>query len=112
MFVERVLTGAGYAVGVASTGPEALSIAGAQGPFDLYVIDVAMPGMRGDDLVQRLRRTDPTVKVLYFTGYRDLLLTDPEFLWQGEAFIDKPTTPNDLLQTVSLVLYGDIQGPL
>lgn len=74
-YAERVLRDAGYAVVGASDGPEALWIVEAQGPFDLFVIDIVIPQMRGDELARRLRQRDHiNIKVLYFTGYPDFLI--------------------------------------
>src|SRR6476660_6863927 len=73
-FAERALRRGGYEVVVASDGPEALRVVEAQRrPFDLFVVDIHMPQMRGDELGRRLRQQAPDVKVLYFTGFIDEL---------------------------------------
>ena len=111
-FVARVLRGAGYDVVVATDGPEALRLVEAQPrPFDVFVVDVVMPRMRGDELGRRLRQQDPDVKVLYFTGFSDRLFESRQALWEHEAFIDKPATVRGLLEAVSLVLFGHTNGP-
>ena len=58
-FAERVLTHAGYAVDTASGGPEALKIVEHEGSFDLFVIDVLMPEMQGDERGRELLQRDP-----------------------------------------------------
>jgi CheY-like chemotaxis protein len=110
-FAERGLCGAGYELAVASDGHEALRIVEAQSPFDLFVIDILMPQMRGDELAQRLRQRDADVKVLYFTGYPDLLFEDGKVLRQNEAFVEKPVSRKGLLEAVSLILFGHMRGP-
>ena len=105
-FAEHVLTGAGYEVVVAQDGPEALRLMDAQRPFDLFVVDVLMPQMRGDELARHLRHRDPDAKILYFTGFSDRLFAEHGVLWEHEAFIDKPVTMNGLLEAVSLLLFG------
>jgi two-component system cell cycle sensor histidine kinase/response regulator CckA len=111
-FAERALRAAGYDVVVASDGPDALRLVDAQPrPFDLFVVDVAMPQMRGDELGRRLRQQDPDVKVLYFTGHSDRLFESRQSLWELEAFIEKPVTASGLLEAVSLVLFGHTNGP-
>ena len=32
-------------------------------------------------------------------------------LWEGEAFVEKPITPEGLREAVSLILYGHTHGP-
>ena len=111
IFSERALTGAGYEVSVASDGAEALSIVAEQAPFDVFVIDLVMPRMPGDELGRQLRQRDADVKVLYFTGYSDRLFKEKMMLWEDEAFIDKPVSVQGLLEAVSMSLFGHTRGP-
>ncbi len=110
-FAERALRDAGYEITVASSGPEALRILGAQAPFDLFVIDMVMPLMSGDELARRLRRDNPDVKVLYFTAYTEQLFSEKITLWENEAFLEKPVTVTGLLEAASLLLFGHTRGP-
>jgi CheY-like chemotaxis protein len=111
-FAERTLRTAGYEVMVASDGPEALRLVEAQRQrFDLFVVDLLMPQMRGDELARQLRQRDLDAKVLYFTGFSDRLFEERPTLWQNEAFLEKPVTVNELLQAVSLLLFGHTDGP-
>jgi two-component system, cell cycle sensor histidine kinase and response regulator CckA len=109
-FAGRALRDAGYEVVVASDGPEALRIVEEQGPFDVFVIDLMMPHMRGDELAGHLRRMHPDVKVLYFTGYIDRLFERRKALWEHEAIVEKPVTVKGLREAVSLLLFGHTQG--
>src|SRR5712692_7789230 len=102
-FVDRVLRGAGYSTVLVSSAPEALDLAESV-RFDLLLTDVVMPEMTGDELARRARLFDPTLKVLYLTGYRDRLFKEKITLWEGEAFLDKPCTATGLLEAVSLQL--------
>jgi CheY-like chemotaxis protein len=110
-FAEQALTAAGYAASTASSGSQALELVAANGPFDVCVIDVMMPGMSGTELAQQIRRGRPAAKILYFTGYSDRLFEEKRRLWDGEAFIEKPCTIVALREAVSLLLYGHIDGP-
>ena len=109
-FAARALRDTGYEVAVASDGPDALTIVEQSGPFDLYLIDLLMPRMRGDELARRLRQADPSVKILYFTGFSDWLFNEKRILWENEAFIEKPVTLNGLLEAASLSLFGHTRG--
>ena len=110
-FAGRVLRDAGYEVVVASDGPQALRTVEAQRPFDVYVVDMLMPQMSGDELARHLRQVNPDVKVLYFTGYSDELFKEKLTLWEHEAFLDKPVSSTALLEAVSLLLFGHTRGP-
>jgi CheY-like chemotaxis protein len=103
---ERVLRRGGYETAMAADGPEALRIAEEQGPFNLVLADVVMPGMPGNELGRRLRCVDPELRILYLTGYADRLFAEKAVLWENEAFLEKPVTTNGLLEAVSLMLFG------
>jgi two-component system, cell cycle sensor histidine kinase and response regulator CckA len=109
-FSERALKGAGYDVVSASDGRDALVVAEEKGPFDLFLVDIMMPEMPGDELGRRLRQLDADAKVLYFTGYADHLFKERITLWQNEAYIDKPVSIQGLLEAVSLSLFGHTRG--
>jgi two-component system cell cycle sensor histidine kinase/response regulator CckA len=110
-FVSRVLTQGGYEVIAANDGPMALEIVATQGLFDVFVIDIGMPEMSGDEVARRLRSLHPDAKVLYFTGDSDRLFNEKKTLWEHEAFLDKPVSKQELLQAVALLLYGSIHRP-
>ena len=107
-FMTRALASRGYVVASASGAEEALDIAARQGPFELCVIDVLMPGMHGHELGRLLRRKDPDLKILYFTGYSDRLFDSTHTLSANEAFLEKPVSVEGLLEAVSLLLFGRI----
>jgi two-component system cell cycle sensor histidine kinase/response regulator CckA len=109
-FAQRVLSDAGYQVAAALNGPEALELVDKQSPFDLFVIDIVMPGMGGPVLAQTLLQRFPKAKVLYFTGQSDHLLEGRRVLYEREAFVDKPVTMNGLLEAVSMSLFGHTHG--
>ena len=110
-FVSRVLRGAGYETSTAGSGLEALGVVETSAPFDLIVADVNMPELSGPEMISRVRMRQPDVRVLYLTGFNDQLFAAKNVLWEGEAYLDKPTTTDGLLQAVSLILFGTIQNP-
>ena len=111
LLVARALRSAGYDVVTASDGRHGLAMANEQGPFDLFLLDVRMPHMTGDELGAELRRRDPDCKILYFTGFADQLFDAKSSLWDHEAFLEKPAPPTALLEAVSLLLFGHVNGP-
>ncbi len=109
-FARRLLSNAGYQVEAALSGPEALAVVDNQSPFALFIIDVVMSGMPGDELAQRLLQRFPSARVLYF-GQSDYLFEGQGVLSEREAFIDKPVAIKDLLEAVSMSLFGHTRGP-
>ena len=108
--VDRMLSDAGYRPVIASDGPEAIDLAATQ-TFDLLVTDLMMPQMNGDELARRLRQKEPSLKVLYLTGFSDRLFKEKVTLWEDEAFLDKPCSAKGLTQAVSLLAFGRTQAP-
>jgi two-component system cell cycle sensor histidine kinase/response regulator CckA len=104
-FVDRVLRNAGYHTSVAADGPDAIKVASRIEP-EILVTDVMMPKMSGDELARRLRHHQPSLKVLYLTGFADNLFKERATLWEGEAYLDKPCSIKSLLQAVSLLVCG------
>ena len=66
-FLKRGLSYEGYAVDVAESGEEALSIARDRAP-DLMILDVMMPGINGFEVVRRMRAAGDGVPVILLTG--------------------------------------------
>jgi two-component system, cell cycle sensor histidine kinase and response regulator CckA len=110
-FVERVLRDAGYKTAMAGDGLEALDVAAKLDRLDILVTDVMMSQMAGSELARRLRQSQPTLKVLYLTGYADNLFKEKVTLWEDEAYLDKPCSIKSLLEAVSLLLFGSFEAP-
>jgi len=110
-FVARVLRQPGYEVTVAVDGTEAVRIAETEGPFDLLVTDLTMPGMHGDELARRLRQAQSDLKILYLTGFSDRLFETRPVLWEDEAYLEKPVSVQGLLEAAALLLVGRVPAP-
>lgn len=100
-FAERALGRNGYDVVTARDGSEAIRLVEAEPRFDLFVIDVMMPNMRGDELARRLRARDPDIQVLYFTGYADQFFALRPMLRENETVLVKPVSITEFLDAVS-----------
>jgi DNA-binding NtrC family response regulator len=61
----------GYAVRLAGDGAAALAIAPAYRP-DVVLLDLSMPEMPGDVVLERLHEADPALPVIVVTGNADL----------------------------------------
>ena len=103
--VGEVLERSGYKVFAASNGEEALRLLEEHsGEIDLLVTDVIMPGMSGPDLARAASRLEPSLRILFTSGYTsqpDEAFDDPDV-----AFIGKPFSPQALVAKVQEVLDG------
>jgi CheY-like chemotaxis protein len=61
----------GYQVHEAGSGGAALDLLHRVPKIDLMVVDLAMPGMSGADLVRRVQTTRPLLPTLFITGFAD-----------------------------------------
>ena len=69
-FAVRALKRQGYQVLEATDGVEALEImAKNEGEIDIVVSDVVMPEMDGPSLFKELRKRNPSIKVIFVSGY-------------------------------------------
>ena len=67
-FVTRALELRGFEVTAAQDGLQALECL-KEGPFDLLVTDIVMPGLDGIGLALKVTRDYPELPVLLMTGY-------------------------------------------
>jgi CheY-like chemotaxis protein len=93
----KMLESLGYRVTTAANGGEALLAVEEEGVRpDLLITDVVMPGMSGSVLAERLRQTQPDLKVLYMSGYTDNAIVHHGVLDAGTPFLQKPFNIVDL----------------
>jgi len=102
----RTLLELGYDVLTAGNGEEALQRARAGGRrIDLTITDVIMPAMDGCDLVSRIRKERPDMKVIFISGYMDGR-ADRVKRFRDAKVLMKPISPDQLAATIRGVL-GD-----
>jgi CheY-like chemotaxis protein len=107
--LARILQRENFELLMASGGPEIIEkLAAHSGGVDLLVTDYAMPDMQGRELADRVRQRFPAVKVLYQTGFSDMLFENRVELEEGASFLEKPFTARGLREAARLVLFGSI----
>jgi two-component system, cell cycle sensor histidine kinase and response regulator CckA len=100
---ETILTGYGYSVITANSGPKALDVlTKGERPVDLVVTDLVMPGMSGRELVENVHRQWPGLRVLRTSGY-----VWPANKEEEASYLQKPFTSQELLFKVKQMLTGE-----
>ena len=95
--VREMLHRLGYTMLEAGGGAEALRIFEQhRGAIDLLLTDVIMPQMSGRDLAARLRLLQPSLKILYMSGYTDDMLAHHGVLEPDVYLLPKPFAPDEL----------------
>jgi PAS domain S-box-containing protein len=103
--VVDMLASQNYRVVAADDPHDALRICVDDGPFDLLITDVVMPRMRGTELAERLTELQPTLRVLFTSGYP---LDGVGTAFSGDvAFLQKPFTMAELSEKVRDALEAE-----
>jgi signal transduction histidine kinase len=102
--VVAILEPLGYRVAAASNGGEALKLYNAAPVIDLLLTDVVMPGMNGRALADAIIARQPSVKVVFMSGYPHDAIAHHGILDPGVVLIQKPLTGTVLAGTVREVL--------
>jgi PAS domain S-box-containing protein len=102
--VERILVREGYHVTLAQHGADALNIAPRlTHPIELVITDLVMPEVGGREVAEALRATNPSLPVLFISGYDpDPVVLDAS-TQARTAFLAKPFTGSALLEQVHLL---------
>ncbi len=99
--MKRVLETAGYEVGLAQDGEQAIAQFLPE-HTDLLLLDLNLPSRGGWDVFERLTTRYPLVPVIIITGMPDQY---PTAVAAGvSALLEKPIEPSALLQTIRKVL--------
>ena len=102
---EMVLSSFGYQVLTANSGQKALEIFSAKSAaIDLVITDLVMPQMSGRELIERLRRLSPDVKIICASGF----VRPPSGTDDGN-YLQKPFASQDLLRKVKQVLTTQVE---
>ncbi len=104
---RQILTMHGYHVLSARNGGEAIELfLKEEGKIDLVLLDLTMPHMSGLEVLERIRKIDPRMKVVLSSGYRAEDSHDREGLSEATAFLSKPYRADVLARLVRDVLDG------
>jgi two-component system, cell cycle sensor histidine kinase and response regulator CckA len=101
----RILEKHGFNVLEAANGGEALLLCESfQGPIDLVLTDVVMPGMGGRECFERLTTLRGDLQVLYMSGYTEDAIAHRGVLNEGTRLLQKPFTVKELLGAIRQAL--------
>lgn len=98
-------------VAEAQTGPEVLQqVADLQGRdgLDLVLLDIALPGMDGLDVLQTLTREHPKLPVLMLSTYPEKQYAVRCIKLGASGYLNKSADPDDMLAAVRKVAAGGV----
>jgi two-component system response regulator AtoC len=97
--LEAVLSDAGFVVEACESGAAGLAGFEARGA-DVVLTDLAMPGMDGMQVLERLRASDPSVPVLMLTAHGSERVAVAAIKSGAFDYIPKPFDPDELVLAV------------
>ena len=103
-----LLADEGYATRCAADGEEGLkALRGGSGANpDLVLLDIAMPGRDGVDILEEVRRTRPDLPVVMMSGHATIETAVRATQLGAYDFIEKPLSVEKLLLTIQHALDG------
>ena len=107
-FTRKILVRAGYEVGLAGNGAEALAALD-EADFDLVLMDAQMPVMTGEAATRQIRALEgprSTIPIIAFSGDEQSLVAAGV-----NDHVDKPFTKAELLAKVDAWLPGNATPP-
>ncbi|RMH11226.1 MAG: response regulator [Gemmatimonadetes bacterium] len=99
----------GYHVDAITNGDDALALM-RENTYDLVLLDEQMPGRRGLEVLEILRREDPHLRVVMVTKSEEDRTMTEAIGRRVDDYLVKPTSPRQVLSVVTRILQGsDIQ---
>ena len=101
---QNILNNNDFTVECVSYGEQAITKV-KEKKYDLAIIDIMLPDIRGDKLALELRHIDPNLMLLFISGfpYMDYCIKALD-IGIGEILI-KPITPNELINSINRNLH-------
>lgn len=99
----RILTRQGYLVQGVGTGQEAIASLQAH-PYDLVVVDIALPDIDGAEVLRRAREIDPGIAAVAITGYGNMENAIRALRAGAREFVIKPFGLEDFIAMIDEAL--------
>ena len=102
-FLVKALEKAGHAVTPFADGASAYEKI-KQASFDLLLTDIVMPEMDGIELARRAAELDPTLKIMFITGFAAVALHPDSKAPKDAKVLSKPFHLRDLVAEVDRMM--------
>ncbi|MBZ5624554.1 MAG: response regulator [Acidobacteriia bacterium] len=111
--VSAMVTHFGYSFITADSGEHAMTLYKKhKGPIELLITDVVQPGMSGPMLADKLSALQPSLKVLYISGYDATHVVQKYVVEKGHTLLPKPFSTDQLKAKMHDLLYPAVAGQL
>ncbi|RKZ05944.1 response regulator [bacterium] len=96
-FLEDLFHIRGFEVVTCLAGEKAIEAGGSR-RFDAAFVDIFLPGMDGVEVVERLNRLQPRMRIFLMSGYPTVEKVEKGLKVGAEAFLKKPFGVEDILE--------------
>jgi DNA-binding NtrC family response regulator len=93
--IQAILKKSGYSAEYTLNGPEAIRRI-QEGHFDIVISDIRMPGMDGIQLLENLKKIQPSLVVIMITGYATIKSAVEAIQKGAYDYLPKPFTPDEV----------------
>jgi len=101
--VQKILTMEGFEALTTADGPQGLTIYKERRP-DMVLLDLALPGMNGLEVLRRIRQLDPEARVIVVTGSGSNESAEVALKYGAYDFVRKPVDYADFVRRIKAAL--------
>lgn len=101
--LSLILEGNGYAAETAENGKKAISLC-KKVSFDVALIDVVLPDVKGTDLLHQLQGIQPKMVKIIVTGHPSIENAAKSVNEKADGYIIKPLDPEKLLEMIDRLI--------
>ena len=102
-FLTRALERAGHSVVDCENGDDAIDALD-QGPWDLLLTDIVMPGMDGIEVARLAAARNPALRIMFITGFAAVALAAGESAPAGAKVLSKPIHLREIVAEVERMM--------
>jgi len=102
-FLVRALERAGYEVRACADGEAALEALD-DGPYDLLLTDIVMPGVDGIEVAREAAAREPALRIMFITGFAAVALSAASRAPQGSKVLSKPIHLREIVAEVERMM--------
>lgn len=99
ILLNEVFQKEGYKIFQASNGKQALDIVKMRRP-DLVLLDIKIPGIDGIEILKRMKKIEPDIKVIIMTAYGELNMIEEAMELGSITYFAKPFDIEEMRDTV------------
>jgi DNA-binding response OmpR family regulator len=76
-------------------------------PYDLFILDVRMPGLLGSEIAEALKQKNPAARIILISAFADETLREAAAKLRA-PLLSKPFSADDLLQMIDDSITGPV----